>query len=634
MLQRTLQNYLAPALWLFAFICALMPFETYEAQSFMLSILLLSGAIITTLFTNPIVFNIQNPGFLFLGGAFWALALLSSILSSTPYVSFIYFYFFSALPFSFFFLQLTSQKDLIFKILAIGGCAIFTALSLSTFVQYFWIKDIFFKGSVHWPLANPNSLAAILSLGFFCSLGIALSAQKYLQRYAALLLSLLLISSILMTGSRGALIALVTAFLIFCALMPAQIKKNWRPIAILLISSGTSLLLLNFYGEKSALLRLIATFSGETPALYSRPEIWASTWDIIKDNFWIGTGIGTFFLHYPEYRGNDLRSAGLMAHNDPLQFWSEMGIFAPILFYILIALAIFKTIKSLLKLSPNDNRRIQILTPFCALGAMIAHAHFTFNFNVLSILTLSGVLLSYWLYALNKIDERPPVILHHLALSSTAIKTAIILPLIAGLILFTSLQSSEILTNRAMNKMLSGDIEGFSTDINQAGKLSHNKNARTLMLAASVPMSILETQKALLSQEEQKKLFKQADKLLEKAKTLNPRLASLYFQQARLLKNAAPEAQGQQRLKILLKQALKTDPLHLESRRALAQLYKEQGEKEQALEILKAGMKWPYAQQNPISYYQDTATLALEMNNRKLQEEALKKLLLYKKDRK
>jgi hypothetical protein len=45
------------------------------------------------------------------------------------------------------------------------------------------------------------------------------------------------------------------------------------------------------------------------------------------------TGIGTFYLYYPAVNTGDYFSTGRMAHSDPLQFWAEMGVLAPLLFY-------------------------------------------------------------------------------------------------------------------------------------------------------------------------------------------------------------------------------------------------------------------------------------------------------------
>jgi len=56
--------------------------------------------------------------------------------------------------------------------------------------------------------------------------------------------------------------------------------------------------------------------------------------------------------------------------------------------------------------------------------------------------------------------------------------------------------------------------------------------------------------------------------------------------------------------------ALALDPLHLPSRIALADVYQTSGRVEQALDVLLAGVHWPYPVTDPMDYYNRTEILA------------------------
>ncbi|MCB1563811.1 MAG: O-antigen ligase family protein, partial [Alphaproteobacteria bacterium] len=581
----------ALALWGLSFICALTPLEAYGPEAICLSVLSLCTALALILARAPLPaagIALPKSPLLWIGGTFWALALTSVLLSEIRFVSFLYFCTLSLFPLSAltFFILRNNQKPVITLFLALMGL-----LALTAVVQYFFMPDILRFGRAHWPLSNPNTFAGLLSLGFFGAQGWMLSARNRLHSNMALGLSLLLIAAILTTGSRGAIVALAGGFALMILLAGNFRRKHWR--CLTLTATGTAALLaaINLFAadtlQQATSTRLVATATGTESVLYDRPHIWAASWRMMQDHLWSGTGIGTFFLYYPQYRAGDFTSAGLMAHNDPLQFGVEMGVLAPILFYLFAAGAFIRSIRALRACPPDDPRRIYVLAPLCALGALIAHAHISFHFHVPPTLIAGGGLLGFWLFWTGDI-LKDNAALYRFSAPPALLKTGLILALLAPAALFSAWQGSEIMTSRAQKAALSGDIERFATALNTAGKLSGNRNARALVMAASVKLTALEEGGFQMDETRRAALTQSGMRLLETAELHNPRLSDIAYNKARFTALSTQEESGQ--TAFFLRHALTLNPLHLPARRMLAALYDERGESAEAYTLLKDGL--------------------------------------------
>jgi len=620
---------LSPFLWTAALLSALMLSPAYETHSFALAVFLIGLCCVLSAGGALQGSGLRMPrtALMGVGFAFWALAFISVVFSETKFESFLYFWFFSALPLSFLSFVFHREPEKFLKTAGIGFGFVVSALAILSLVQFIFIKDMLVQGLVYRPLANPNSLAALLSLGLFGALGWMLGAQNRRHSNVALALSLVLIAALFVTGSKGAFFAAVIVLPVFVALNFTHVKKHWRCMSW--VGAGGIVLFVLLAFEKAATPDQLVSLAGPhgLDTFMSRGSIWAGAWGIIKDNFWLGTGIGTFFLYYPQYRGEDFTSAGLMAHNDPLQFWAEMGIAAPVLFYSFVVLAILRTKKALKKLAANDPQRVLITTPFCALGTLILHTHISFHFYVLSILIALGFFLALWFVATEKVLGKQR---HNIAAPKNwrteTIWTSVLLLFAVLMGIFLSMTGSEILLQQARQASKAGDMRGFADDINAAAKLSGNMNPRAFVMAASVPVGILE------AGQKEPAHFEQAGTLLDRAEKLNPRIAKIFFLKARLamLAGRGDEAET------FLKQALKIDPLYLPVRLMLSELYGRAGRKQERFDILKDGLKWPYRNDIALSYYQSAAQVFLEGGDMVAHAQAMEKMagLMHEKRKK
>ena len=84
-----------------------------------------------------------------------------------------------------------------------------------------------------------------------------------------------------------------------------------------------------------------------------------------------------------------------MVHNDPLQFWAELGLPGIILFYLIIGICGFYMIRFLRQTSPDDTGRIIPVACFAALGLVLIHSHISFDLYIAAFLPVLGLVMAY-----------------------------------------------------------------------------------------------------------------------------------------------------------------------------------------------------------------------------------------------
>lgn len=632
--QNNLSAILPVILWVCALCFALMPVFSQEALFFLLSFLILLVALGLNIWTGgfekTITVSRSGAGLMGFGFAFWALALVSVLLSEAPYDSFVYFCFFSALPLSFLlFVRLCEFRWMPALMIKIGA-AFFLVLCVGYLAHYIVRVDLRSTGIVAWPLVNPNNMAALMSLGFFGCVGVLIHGRGKIAVWGAAAMGGLLLAAMETTGSKAGLAALLCGMAILIALDFDSFKAHWRRALALCAWGFFASLAINIlaYGGlfRIPFLNASVAFGGDE-SLLARYEIWGAALNIARDHLWSGTGIGTFFLYYPEYRLGDFSSAGLKVHNDPLQFLVEMGIFAPVFFYGFLGVALWRVYGVLFRLQRDDPRRPFIVVPLCALGVMVVHAHMSFHFYVLAILTVAGAMLgvlfrssedvlasdaSVRKFVFNVpggIDLRNPI--------------CVALAVLGGF--FFIWQSAEVLMVRAKYSMVAGNFDGFVYAVNEAGKITGQKSPRALVMASSVTLGVLEERRAFLSRKEVQGLYDTGLDQLDAAERSNPRLAAIYYMRSRYeaLTQGIIDNPRQIDIEEMLRKALRIDPKHMEARIMLAKIYEARGDKKAALTLMKEHLPLLHYNNDPMPYIVFLTQLALDEGDAETHAQAL-----------
>jgi len=570
---------------------------------------------------------------------FWILAFLSIFWSAYRFASVISFATFSLLPLSFLSFVMLENSRRTFRYCAYGTGIILAGLAGWAVFQYLFLPEHLVWGFVRAPFANPNSYATLMGLGLFCGFSVLLSAKNHINQILSLVFCLLSVGALIFIGSRSVFL-LCFLFLVVLFFFERQLFKE-KKYYFLVFFLGAALFafvpnLLNSDHHKTPLDRITSLSSGEDKSLGTRFDIWNSTAHMIREAPFVGRGLGTFHLFYPQVRAQtETSSSGYMAHSDPLQFWMEMGVLSPLLFYLFLVLVLWRMWLFMKAESPGQKRAF-VSAVFCALGMLTVHTHISFDLYVASTLALAGLLLACWFSMTGKAlgDDcieiaRPP------SLPIAANWFFLMLPFLTGLFLLQGVLYSEYYSNRARQRGAEADIHAFTSDVNRAETMGFGWNARPYILATNLPLAVLEHEGSLLPFEKQQENYNQIKDLLDKAEAKNPRLASIPYYRAVALSLISTGDERSKKIETNLLKALQLDPIHLGARLMLADFYKDQGKTEDEWHVLKQGVRWrllkqgvrpSYALSQILSYYERVAVLAAEKGDNDIHELAMRNI--------
>ncbi|MEY8212536.1 MAG: O-antigen ligase family protein, partial [Gammaproteobacteria bacterium] len=131
-----------------------------------------------------------------------------------------------------------------------------------------------------------------------------------------------------------------------------------------------------FFGMEKVVNRIENT----TLNTISRDEVNIYALELFKDNLWTGTGAGSFYGVFPEYREEDVGMTYFNhAHNDYMQFAIELGLIGFIPLLTVAALSFVVALKAMRKRRDSLMRGLS----FSSMMAIMAFGiHSTVDFNL------------------------------------------------------------------------------------------------------------------------------------------------------------------------------------------------------------------------------------------------------------
>ena len=232
-------------------------------------------------------------------------------------------------------------KRMLNIILAIGtGVALFGILQYLGVIDKSWWDNAMFLSATY---VNHNHFAGLMELVIPLSLGMVLSEKDIGKRSLYIYAFLIMASAFLLSMSRGGWFSLSVAllFMTFFILRKGKARFIFFMSILLLITIGIFV----FNATETNLLSSRLSSYGELD-FGGRLEIWKGTAGIIKNNWFLGTGPGTFIYNFPKYRPIGLTRLINYAHSDYLQIFSELGIFTLGLMIYIIFTIIKKSIQT------------------------------------------------------------------------------------------------------------------------------------------------------------------------------------------------------------------------------------------------------------------------------------------------
>lgn len=276
-------------------------------------------------------------------------------------------------------------------------------IALYTIIQYYnldpYLNDLAritsTIGQKNW---ISNYLALIFPIIFSYFLLEKITKNKV---FYYLLLSIVYIT-LMICQSRGIWISigltlLIGIFFIYKFKIYKEFKNNQKWLYLLLI---TFLIITIIYSTDSFLninrstitvsQRASSTFDEQDPSINMHILTWKNALQMIKDNPWWGSGIGTFKINYLNYQAEFLKnnpdyleyfSNAREAHNEYLQLGAELGLIG-LGILVSIIFIFYNVASSFLKKEKNIEKKMILFGLFLGITCFLIHSLFTFPFHV------------------------------------------------------------------------------------------------------------------------------------------------------------------------------------------------------------------------------------------------------------
>lgn len=293
-----------------------------------------------------------------------------------------------------------SRLKLFAVVILISGVfqAVYGGLMTLSDVEYgFFVKKWAYIDSATGTFVNRNHLANYLILSLSLGTGLLLSdlyqrsSKSWNERSLRLIQAILGNKLKVRVGLALMVIALVltksrmgnTAF--FFSLMAAGFlwlfitKRVTKGSLILLISLIVidTIIVGAWFGIDKVKQRLEGTaFTKET-----RDEVNRDTWVLIQDQPLFGTGAGTYYTAYPQYKQGDVNLYYNHAHNDYFQFVAEHGFIGAALLLSFVILSLKNTLLAMYKRKTLLYQAMGF-APLMSVMAMGMHSLVEFNLQI------------------------------------------------------------------------------------------------------------------------------------------------------------------------------------------------------------------------------------------------------------
>ncbi|MCF8084744.1 MAG: O-antigen ligase family protein [Deltaproteobacteria bacterium] len=292
-----------------------------------------------------------------------------------------------------------AYKALVRVAIAYGGVAAVYGLLqvLIPSVGVWWVPpDFAYPGCARGTYINRNSFAGLMEMLWPLALGVTLAQGEWESRKgvkAALsddqvnaqlirfLLVALMVVALLFSRSRA---GIVGAFVGMAALLwlIRQVSGEFRwgvRIAVMALAA-----LVVIYGASIGFDRIMERFFQIESGAEGRMDIWAQTWDMVKDHPF-GVGLGNFQVLEPVYV--DPGRPGIsyrLAHNDYLQFLVEAGWVGALALVAGFFLFLIRSIRRVRRIGFEVGRsRLMVsIGALAGLCSMAFHGFFDFNFQI------------------------------------------------------------------------------------------------------------------------------------------------------------------------------------------------------------------------------------------------------------
>ena len=227
---------------------------------------------------------------------------------------------------------------------------------------------------------NPNRFAGYMEMALPLTFGMFFTGDKGGKRFLIVYLSLMMLIVLVFARSRGALISTMLSITFVTLLYLINYPKH-RFKLIAAFMGGLLFIGLIILSDKNVLeeFKTLKSVQSDT-SLTSRVILWKNLAEIILDYPLLGTGPGTFSTMFTQYQPVGFKVRFYRAHNDYLEFITEVGILLAGVYIWIIVLFFKRGFKKMRH--PSRLVRGTTLGAMTGVSAMLIHSIADFNLQV------------------------------------------------------------------------------------------------------------------------------------------------------------------------------------------------------------------------------------------------------------
>ena len=563
--------------------------------------------------------------------AFALLLLLSLIWSWTPFLSTLLCYYLLPLPVIFLVLSTIPTQKNFTKILSLIILSVTSLISTWVLVQYFLFYDIY-GPRPHHPMLNPNNMATFINIALLWTIGLLMIEENKTRKNILLALTTLFYTALIITQSRaGAICFLISLLVLFIGAITPDIRASLKQFSPKLLKLGVLLLMVPFLlnldlgktlgtNANSPQRSLLATEKIlNTKSVGMRLDTWRSTGQMISEHPWLGTGLGSFSSRFPRYRDPGDINDGFFAHIDPLQFWVEMGILAPFIFYTILLCALLRTLRALSHSADDKTLHIKIMAPFAAMLAVALHAHVSFPLYHAAIITSLSLMMSIWYGATAQaLPEEKTWLVKPAEKQRLYYRLAIVILTGMALLWPTRTTVGKYYLEKVKTQP---DLELALKNMDKVNFYMPASNTDIHFIRAELYLNEINRNKKYLSKEQIGNLFNKSDEQFKIFLKTEVNKSKALFRRAQLyhLVDGVLFDDGNDRALAFLREAMTYDPVFMPAYTVSAQILNYQGKHNKALLMLNELSKWPLKRDdNQIQYLLTIADTYRHLGNNRL----------------
>jgi O-antigen ligase len=246
--------------------------------------------------------------------------------------------------------------------------------------KLYWVKELRYGGNSFGPYVNRNHFAGLMEL--LIPVGLAMLAVPGVRRQQMPLLALLAaipVGALLMSGSRGGIVAFACEIVLLIVLLwlrGGDKKQLLIFLAALLLAGG----LVAWLGMGDVIQRFSKMHN---PGLSESQRLSMSrgAYHIFRDHPWTGSGVGTIVSVYPAYETAYDASIVDHVHNDHFELLAETGSVGAICWLTFIGLLLVYGVKNMLAQRDPAVRALQLGALVGCVGLLV-HSFADFNLHI------------------------------------------------------------------------------------------------------------------------------------------------------------------------------------------------------------------------------------------------------------